>query len=68
MAVHNIAALPGLPVPAAAAAERAKDVLPRYFSDYEQRFALPVVRPVQVSRVEDVDGTLLGSERPARGG
>lgn len=57
--VHNIAALPALPVPAAAADERARDVLPRYFADYEQRFALPVVRPVRVSRVEDVDGTLL---------
>lgn len=57
--VHNIAALPGLPVPAAATTERARDVLPRYFADYERRLALPVVRPVRASEVADVDGTLL---------
>jgi cation diffusion facilitator CzcD-associated flavoprotein CzcO len=57
--VHHIAALPGLAVPPSDGTEQAKDVLPRYFADYEQRFALPVTRPVQVSRVDDVDGALL---------
>ncbi len=57
--VHGIAALPGLAVPEVAGGEPARAVLPRYFEDYELRYALPVVRPVQVLGVEDVDGFLL---------
>jgi len=57
--VHGIAALPGLAVPEPAAAEPARAVLPAYFAEYETRFSLPVLRPVEVTGVEDVDQTLL---------
>lgn len=57
--VHGIAALPGLAVPTAGASEAANSVLPHYFDDYEHRFHLPVVRPVQALGVDDVDGDLL---------
>nr|WP_242613471.1 NAD(P)-binding domain-containing protein [Herbihabitans rhizosphaerae] len=53
--VHGIANLPELPVPEAAAAERANDFVPHYFADYEQRFELPVIRPVTVDAVHDGD-------------
>jgi cation diffusion facilitator CzcD-associated flavoprotein CzcO len=51
--VHGIFALPGLPMPNAADEDAARDVVPRYFAEYEARYALPVVRPVQVETVRD---------------
>ena len=57
--VHGIAALPGLDVPESADAEPANTVVPDYFAQYEQDFDLRVQRPVQVSAVDDLDGTLL---------
>ncbi|MEV6522266.1 FAD-dependent oxidoreductase [Longispora sp. NPDC051575] len=57
--VHGIANLPGTAVPDAADRDRANDVVPRYFSGYEAAMALPVLRPVGVTAVRDVDGTLL---------
>lgn len=60
--VHGIAELPGMEVPAHAPHERANDVVPRYFADYERLFELPVRRPVRVTAVsavdEDPDGLL----------
>jgi thioredoxin reductase len=55
--VHGVADLPGLE-------RRAEDgpanqVVPSYFADYETTFDLPVLRPVQVDRVEDADGLLV---------
>jgi cation diffusion facilitator CzcD-associated flavoprotein CzcO len=52
--VHGVASLPGLEAPEAAAAERANEVVPGYFADYESRFALPVLRPVRVETVGEV--------------
>lgn len=57
--VHGIAALPGLDVPAVPDDEPANVALPDYFSDYERRFAIPVVRPVHVVGVDDADAGLL---------
>jgi cation diffusion facilitator CzcD-associated flavoprotein CzcO len=54
--VHGIANLPGVPVPESAGVERANEFVPQYFGDYEQRFGLPVVRPVTVESVRKVDG------------
>lgn len=57
--VHGVADLPGMPVPEADAGARANAFVPEYFAAYESTYALPLVRPVQVERVEDVDGVLL---------
>jgi cation diffusion facilitator CzcD-associated flavoprotein CzcO len=57
--VHRVADLPGAQIPADTGDERANDVVPAYFADYEGRFDLPVVRPVTVSRVRDRDGLLV---------
>jgi cation diffusion facilitator CzcD-associated flavoprotein CzcO len=54
--VHGIANLPGVPVPASARDDRANEFVPAYFADYEQRFELPVVRPVLVESVRKVGG------------
>ncbi|GAA3146844.1 NAD(P)-binding domain-containing protein [Kribbella aluminosa] len=54
--VHGIANLPGVPVPASVGAERANAFVPAYFADYEKRFDLPVVRPVAVESVREIDG------------
>ena len=53
--VHGVHSLPGLDLPDHRPTALACDVVPTYFADYEQRFALPVARPVQVERVEDRD-------------
>jgi cation diffusion facilitator CzcD-associated flavoprotein CzcO len=55
--VHGVAALPGTEAPSASG--RANEVVPAYFADYEQRFDLPVVRPVTVESVTDSDGLLV---------
>ncbi len=56
--VHGIAALPDSEPPPASWL-RANEVVPSYFSDYERRHDLPVVRPVRVERVTDEDGLLV---------
>jgi cation diffusion facilitator CzcD-associated flavoprotein CzcO len=57
--VHGIATLPDLAVPESDDAAPARDVVPRYFADYESRFALPVVRPVSVTAVRDAAASRL---------
>ncbi|MGH1564137.1 FAD-dependent oxidoreductase [Mumia sp. DW29H23] len=62
--VHGIAMLPGLDVPGVVDDQAARDFVPAYYAAYEERFDLPVVRPVRVLRVEDAepgstDGDLL---------
>lgn len=54
--VHGIANLPGVPVPPSVGPERANEFVPSYFADYEKRFGLPVVRPVAVESVREIDG------------
>ena len=49
--VNGIHELPGFPVPPADPAEAARDALPAYFAQYEQRHGLDVRRPVRVSAV-----------------
>lgn len=57
--VHGIANLPGVAAPDSTGHERANELVPRYFADYEDRFGLPVVRPVAVESVRDTaDGRL----------
>ncbi len=53
--VHGIANLPDLPVPDSAGPERANAFIPSYFASYEQRYVLPVVRPVAVEAVRSRD-------------
>lgn len=55
--VHGVAALPDSDPPAELAG-RANAVVPAYFAAYERAYALPVLRPVRVDRVESV-GELL---------
>ncbi|MBD8869637.1 NAD(P)/FAD-dependent oxidoreductase [Nocardioides sp. MJB4] len=57
--VHGVAQLPDLALPALDPATPAREAIPAYFADYEERFALPVLRPVRVSRVEESEGGLL---------
>lgn len=56
--VHGVAALPDSSAPASGA-ERANVVVPAYFAAYERENDLPVVRPVQVDRVDHEDGLLV---------
>ncbi len=53
--VNGIHDLPGLEQAPPDACEPSNAALPRYFSEYEERFDLPVVRPVRVDAVERVD-------------
>ena len=53
--VHGVADLPGMDAPVAASGERANVAVPRYFANYEQRFHLPVLRPVTVTAVHSED-------------
>lgn len=53
--VNGIYELPGVAVPPAPPAASARDVLPAYFADYEERFALQVHRPVRVRSVRRED-------------
>lgn len=55
--VHGVADLPGEPAPPRSD-ERANEAVPAYFSGYEERQGLPVVRPVRVRSVTDDDGLL----------
>lgn len=54
--VHGVANLPASPAPGRGP-DRANVAIPTWFATYEQRFELPVVRPVRVQRVER-DGDL----------
>ncbi|WP_228551950.1 FAD-dependent oxidoreductase [Mumia zhuanghuii] len=51
--VHGIAMLPGLEVPDTDDDAPAQEFVPAYYAAYEERFALPVVRPVRVRSVRD---------------
>ncbi len=55
--VHGVADLPDSPAPGTSTAP-ANRVVPTWFSDYEELYALPVERPVRVERVSS-DGPLL---------
>ncbi|WP_331251035.1 NAD(P)-binding domain-containing protein [Nocardioides sambongensis] len=55
--VHGVADLPDDPAPGRGR-ERANDVIPRWFADYERRHDLPVLRPVRVDAVRSA-GELL---------
>lgn len=61
--VNGIHELPGHPVPPADPEAPSRDVLPRYFAEYEDRFDLRVRRPVRVLAVrredDDPHGRLL---------
>ncbi|QHC02203.1 NAD(P)-binding domain-containing protein [Epidermidibacterium keratini] len=54
--VHRVADLPGEPRASDDPNERANDAIPRYFADYERKYELPVMRPVDVRRVRREDG------------
>ena len=53
--VNGIHELPGFEVPSADPRRASRDVLPSYFAQYEDRFALDVQRPVQVRAVRRAD-------------
>lgn len=56
--VHGVAELPDDAPPPRDSA-RANEAVPSRFAAYEERHALPVIRPVTVDRVEDIDGLLV---------
>jgi len=56
--VHGVADLPDGPAPGRGR-DRANDVIPGWFSDYERAHGLPVVRPVRVDGVEGVGDLLV---------
>ncbi|GAC56318.1 putative oxidoreductase [Gordonia hirsuta DSM 44140 = NBRC 16056] len=61
--VNEIFDLPGFPKPPIDPAEPSSTAVPRYFAAFEDRFALPILRPVTVWTVryddDDPDGDLL---------
>ncbi|OUZ12127.1 pyridine nucleotide-disulfide oxidoreductase [Aeromicrobium sp. PE09-221] len=57
--VHGIADLPGMRRLPDDGDDQARDAVPRYFAEYERRFDLPVLRPVDVDAVTDEDGLLV---------
>jgi hypothetical protein len=56
--VHGVADLPDSPAPGRGH-DRANNVIPGWFGDYERANRLPVVRPVRVDRVESVGDLLV---------
>ena len=52
---HRVHDLPGLPFRPPADGDRAAEVVPAYFAEYERRFDLPVHRPVRVTAVFRTD-------------
>jgi cation diffusion facilitator CzcD-associated flavoprotein CzcO len=52
---HRVHDLPGLPFEPATGSLRAAEVVPAYFAEYEQRFELPIHRPVRVTAVSRTD-------------
>ena len=61
--VHGVADLPDAPAPDRGS-ERANEVIPAWFGAYERTHQLPVLRPVQVDRVESVDDLLVVHSGP----
>lgn len=53
--VNGIHDLPGMEQAPPDAQEPSNTALPRYFAEYEERFDLPVIRPVRVESVERAD-------------
>lgn len=53
--VHGIHGLPGSEVPEVDPSAPVNEVVPAYFAAYEDRYELPVQRPVRVHRVEEDD-------------
>ena len=53
--VNGIFGLPGMPAPEVEAREPSRMAVPRYFAAFEQRFRLPILRPVQVRAVRRAD-------------
>lgn len=58
--VNGIHELPGFAVPPADPASASRDILPAYFAEYEERFALDVVRPIAVRSVRRADDDPVG--------
>jgi cation diffusion facilitator CzcD-associated flavoprotein CzcO len=56
--VHGVADLPDSPAPGRGH-DRANNVIPGWFGDYERAHGLPVVRPVRVDRVESAGDLLV---------
>ncbi|MEU8238905.1 NAD(P)-binding domain-containing protein [Actinoplanes missouriensis] len=56
--VNGIFDLPGMPKPGIDPEESSSAAIPRYFAEYEREFALPILRPVRVTSVRDVGGSL----------
>lgn len=54
--VNGIFDLPGMSREQGDAAEPSSSAVPRYFADYEERFDLPILRPVRVTTVRRADG------------
>lgn len=63
--VHGVADLPGMPAPGFDPEARANVTVPAYFASFEEKYRLPVERPVTVHRVqplgEEPDAPLLVS-------
>ncbi len=66
--VNGIHELPGFAVPPADPAASSRVVLPAYFAEYEERFALDVLRPVRVTAVRRADDDPNGRLRVETGG
>ncbi|MDZ5621358.1 NAD(P)-binding domain-containing protein [Nocardioides bizhenqiangii] len=56
--VHGVADLPDSPAPGRGR-DRANNVIPGWFDDYERTHGLPVVRPARVDRVESAGDLLV---------
>ncbi|HIW95895.1 MAG TPA: NAD(P)/FAD-dependent oxidoreductase [Candidatus Corynebacterium gallistercoris] len=55
---HGIADLPNFPMGDPDTHRPASDVVAEYYGNYEHEFGLPILRPVEVERVEDVGAPL----------
>jgi cation diffusion facilitator CzcD-associated flavoprotein CzcO len=58
--VNEIFDLPGFPQPAVDPSEPSREAVPRYFTAFERRFELPILRPCRVSTVCRVNGDPAG--------
>lgn len=56
--VNHIADLPGLHAPDYSPTTRANIYVPAYFAQFEDKYDLPIFRPVRVLRVEDESGEI----------
>ncbi|GII96059.1 FAD-dependent oxidoreductase [Sinosporangium siamense] len=64
--VHGIHDLPGMPFRSPDPTRPAAEVVSGYFAEYEDRFGLPVLRPVPVTAVRHGPGDRLLVESPGR--